>query len=383
MSQRFTIKNLEKAAARILKAVENKERIILYGDADLDGASSIIILQDSIKTLGGKISVVYFPDREKEGYGITEKGLKFLKKKAPALLIAMDCGISNVKEVEIAKKMGFEVIIIDHHEPLDRLPAAAIIVDPKQKKDKYSFKKLACAGVAFKLSEALLKDKMAESIRKSFLELTAIATIADMMPQESENKIFIEQGLSFLKDSWRPGIKAFLRSAYFKEYSDIRQKVSKMISILNVRDVENRLPASYRLLTRSSLKESEKIIAVLLEKTEKRKEKTEKIITETKKRMENKEEPLIFEGDKKFDLSLVSIVASKLCQEYLKPVFLYKKMLKESQGTVRTPKNINGVSLMKKCSKYLLTYGGHAQAAGFRVKNENLEKFRECLIKNL
>ncbi|MBM3257924.1 MAG: hypothetical protein FJZ05_01780 [Candidatus Nealsonbacteria bacterium] len=375
------IKNLKKAAGRILKAIEKKEKIILYGDADLDGTTSVIILEETIKNLGGTVSAFYFPDREKEGYGLTEKALGVLENKVPALLVVMDCGIGNVKEVSLAKKMGFKVIIVDHHEVPDKLPSAEIIVDPKQKEDEYSFKKLACAGISFKLSEAVLKEKMTDSLRKNFLEMTAIATIADMMPKESENKIFIEQGLSFLEDSWRPGIKAFLEE--FKDYDDLNQKVSKIISILNIRDVRENLPASFRLLTCHSLEEAKQLIRELLEKSEKRKEKIEEMMLEVEKRLLKKEEPIIFEGGSDFELTLVSTVASILYRKYQKPVFLYKKMEKESQGTVRTPKEVNSVTLMKSCSGLLLTFGGHSQAAGFRIKNENLEKFKNCLIKNL
>ncbi|MCX6759161.1 MAG: DHH family phosphoesterase [Candidatus Nealsonbacteria bacterium] len=377
------IKNIKKAAQRIIKAIKNKEKIILYGDADLDGATSVIILQDSIRSLGGEISAVYFPDREIEGYGITEKGLNFLKKETPALLIALDCGIGNFKEVKLAKSLGFEVMIIDHHEILDKLPAAKIIIDPKQKDDRYPFKYFACAGVVFKLSETILGNKLTESLRRNFLELVALATIGDMMPQESENKIFIEEGLSFLKSSWRPGIKTFLEIEPFKSYPGINQKVSKIISILNIRDVKSNLPASFRLLSSYSSKEAEGIVKDLLKKAERRKEKIEEIKAEVEKRLEVKEDPIIFEGGADFDLTLISSVASSTCQKHLKPAFLYKKMMKESHGTVRVPKGINSVSLMKKCSEYLLTYGGHAQASGFRIKNENLEKFKKCLIKNL
>jgi single-stranded-DNA-specific exonuclease len=377
------IKNLKKTAQRILKAIKNKERVVLYGDADLDGVTSVVILQESIKTLGGEVSAVYFPDREVEGYGISEKGLIFLKDKAPALLVAVDCGIGNFKEVKLAKEFGFEVILIEHHEILDKLPEAEIIVDPKQKGDKYPFKGLASAGITFKLSELLLAGKSKDALRKSFLELTALATIADMMPQESENKFFIEEGLSSLRDSWRPGLKAFLESEPFQSFSDLNQKISKIISILNVRDVKDRLPASYRLLTVSSLDVAKKMIGELLEKSRIRKEKTEEVIKEVERRVSEKEELLIFEGDSSFDLGLISTVASIICQKYKKPTFLFKRLAEESQGTVRVPAGIDSVSLMKKCSKYPLTFGGHPLASGFRIKNENLAKFKECLIENL
>ena len=248
------IKNLKKAAERILKAIEDSERIILYGDGDLDGVTSVIILKETIKTLGGKISSVYFPDREIEGYGVTKKALDFLKKFSPALFIAMDCGIGNFKEIKEAKKMGFSVIVVDHHKVLDKLPEADIVVDPKQKGDKYLFKELAAVGIVFKLSELLLKEKMTESLRKNFLELVALATVADMMPKVDENKIFIEEGLGYLENSWRPGIKALIEADFLKDYN-LHEKVSKVISMLNIRDVENRLPTSFFILTNSSPQE--------------------------------------------------------------------------------------------------------------------------------
>jgi len=377
------IKNLKKVKERIARAVKKKENIILYGDADLDGVTSVIVLKETISNLGGRISSVYFPDREIEGYGITETGLNYLKKFPPVLLIALDLGIGNFKETKLAEKKGFEVIIIDHHEVLDRLPEASIIVDPKQKGDKYPFKDLATAGIVFKLSEITLGDKMTDSLRKNFIELTALATIADMMPKKEENKKFIEEGLSSLERSWRPGIKSFFETEPFKNFNNLHQKVSKIISILNIRDVKNNLPVSFRLLTVTSTKEAKKIIKNLLEKNEIRKNKIMQMIDEVETEISKKEDPIIFFGSSDWEYVLIGSVASIICQKYQKPCFLYKKLKSESQGTTRVPPGINSVCLMKKCSKRLLTFGGHPLASGFRIKNQNLEKFKDCLIKNL
>jgi len=377
------IKNLKKAAKRIKKAIKKKEKIILYGDADLDGVASVIILKEAIKNLGSNIIAIYFPDRETEGYGITEKGLDYLKKFAPALLITLDLGIGNFQEVKLAKKLGFEVIIIDHHEILDRIPEAKIVVDPKQKGDKYPFKGFATAGIAFKLAELLLERNLPESIRRGFLELVALSTIADMMPRENENAILINEGLSFLENSWRPGLRAFLETEAFNHYLNLNQKISKIISLLNIRDVEDNLPASFRLLDSSSVEESKKLIERLIEKSKARSQNIAKIVEVIEERISKKESPIIFEGDTSWEFTLISSVASIFCQKYQKPSFIFKILEKESQGTVRTPAGLDSVALMKKCKKYLITYGGHPQASGFRIKNENLEKFRECLIKNL
>jgi len=379
------IKNLKKAAERILKAIKGKEKIIIYGDADLDGATSVIILKESIQNLGGEVSAVYFPDREKEGYGINKTALGFLKTIAPALLIALDCGIGNFQEVKIAKSLGFEVIIIDHHQILDKLPKAQIIVDPKQKGDRYPFKGLATVGIIFRLSRLLLKEKMSEVMRKNFLELVALGTIADMMPEENENQLFIAEGLESLENSWRPGIKVFLNSIPFafqeKNYLNFRQKISKIISILNVRDVENKMPASFRVLASSSLKDIKKIIEKLLKKNELKKEKIKEIVRDLEEEILEMNEEIIFKGKSDWELILLSSAASIICNKYKKPTFLFKKGETKSQGTVRIPKGLDGVKAMMSCRQLLETYGGHPAAAGFSLKNENLEKFKECLIK--
>jgi len=377
---KIEIKNLKKVANRIKKAIKSKEKIIVYGDADLDGVSSVIILKESIKNLGGESSVVYFPEREKEGYGITEKALNYLKKYAPALLISLDCGICNFREVKIAKKMGFEVIIIDHHEVLDKLPEASIIVDPKQKGDKYPFKQFANAGLAFKLSELLFEKKIPESLRKSFLELAGLATIADMMPRVGENEIIIADGLNFLESSWRPGIQALLELEHFKSFGLI-QKVYKINSLLNIQDVKNKVPAAFRLLTSSSKNEAQKLAEELFKKGIQRKERIKEIIEEIEMKISGKEtDPIVFEGSVGWGLALLGVAASILCRKYRKPVFLYKKGGIESQGGIRAPSEFNLVEAMKGFSKKLITYGGHPQAAGFKIKNENLEEFKEHLF---
>ena len=376
------IKNLKKTAERIKKAIKNEEKIILYGDADLDGVTSVIILKETIKNLGGKIAAVYFPDREKEGYGITETGLNYLKKFSPALLVALDMGIGNFEEVKLAKKLGFGVIIIDHHEVLDKLPEVEIIVDPKQKGDESPFKYLATVGIVYKLSELLFSPKMNEHLRESFLELVALGTIADAMPREGENKIMIEEGVRSLGTSWRPGIEVFLKEKSFDYYESIFQKISRIISLLNIRDIENQLPASYRFLTAVSKEETKELLSKLMEKSLERKEKRREIMKEIEERISQKEELIIFEGDSSWELILLGSIASAISRQYKKPAFLFKKGKKESQGTIRTTSSDEDlVAAMKSCSEFLETFGGHQKAAGFRIKNENLEKFKECLIK--
>ena len=377
------IQNIEKAAERIKKAVANNERIILYGDSDLDGISSVVILEEAIKGLGGRIDSAFFPDRENDGYGINLSALKMLKDKAPALFITLDLGIGNIKEVDVANDMGFEVIIVDHHETLIGVPAASIIVDPKTPDDNYPFKGLANVGVTYNLCLELLGKDISRSLKNSFLELAALGTIADMVPQIEQNQEIIEQGLRSLKNTFRPALRAFLEilSAQGGPASGWGTIfIQKIISALNAAESLKFENESYRLLTCSDIKMCKEIAQTLLDKNLNKQLQIKNIVQEVERRISQKlDQAVIFEGDPAWRLTLAGSVSSIMCNKYIKPVFIFKKMDEESCGSVRSPKGTNSVDAMKTCSDFLITYGGHAQASGFRVKNENLKKFEERL----
>ncbi len=375
---RQKIKNIEKAAERIRKAVKNNERIILYGDSDLDGISSVVILEEAIKGLGGHIDVAYFPDRENDGYGINLKALERLKDQAPALFITLDLGIGNLEEVDMANKMGFEVMIVDHHEQLFDAPKAFIIVDPKQKEDGYPFKGLANVGIAFNLCEEILGDKISKSLRNSFLELAALGTIADMVPQVEQNQKIIEEGLRSLKNTFRPALRAFLEIlGGGKVFED---SLPKIISALNSAESVNFINESYLLLTSSSVEECKEMAHTLLNKNQFKQGQIKNILQEVERRISQAPDAqIVFEGDPSWKLTLAGPVASIICNKYEKPVFIYKRLDSESCGSVRNPKGTNSVDAMKECDAFLVTYGGHAQASGFRVKNHDLDRFKKCL----
>lgn len=374
------IKNVEKAAERIKKAVANNERIILYGDSDMDGISSVVILGEAIKNLGGRIDSAFFPDREQDGYGINLKALEMLKDRAPALFITLDLGIGNIKEVEVANKLGFEVIIVDHHETLAGTPPASIIVDPKQESDSYPFKGLANVGIAYNLCLELLGDKISPNLKNSFLELAALGTIADMVPQIEQNEEIIEQGLRSLKNTFRPALRAFLE--ILGNGQVFEGSLPKIISALNAAESVNFENETYELLTSSDEARCRQLVEMLLNKNASKQQNIRNIVEEVERRIvKSHDSPVIFEGDPAWKLTLAGPVCSVLCNKYGKPVFIFKKMDKESCGSVRNPKGTNSVDAMKSCPELLITYGGHANASGFRVKNENLEKFKQCVTK--
>ena len=376
------VKNLDKAAIRIKQAVKNKENIVLFSDADLDGVASLIILEESIKSLGGKVSLAYFPNRETQGYGLTEVVLEDIKSYAPGLLILSDSGVTTFKEIKIAKEMGFSVIVVDHHEILNnKLPEADIIIDPKQESDSYPFKLMAACGLCFRLAEKIIGDSEdTKSLRQGFVELAALGTISDMMPKEYDNQEIIQQGLYHLANSQRPGLKVLI-DIFEGEQLASSELASKIISVLQLTDFEKNHTESYLLLTKGEEVEVAKLARLLIEKSLNRHSLIKELVRETKQECEQENSCIVFNGGNGIPHLLTGNIASKLCNRLKKPCFIYAGKNGVSRGSVRMPKGINGVEALNHCKDLLDVYGGHPQAAGFTIKNENLEKFKGCLTK--
>jgi single-stranded-DNA-specific exonuclease len=374
------IKNLKRVSQRIKRAVREGEKIFLFGDSDLDGATSLIILEESIKTLGGTIIGVYFSTRDfKENYGLNKKFLSYLENFEPALLITTDCGVTNHQEISTLKQRGWEIIVMDHHQVLDRVPDDALVVDPKQPGDNYPFKEFAAVGLVYYLSRLLLKKGRFSAIDQSFLELAAVGTLADMMKKKDDNKEIIDKGLSSLKDTNRPGLKALIKNIA-KPNEGPDKIVQKIISVLNITEVEKHIAQNYLLLTADNEVKGEKLARALIDKNKERRKIMEELVDLIKKNISGKENDIIiFEGYQNYPLVLTGAIASRISNIFLKPTFIFKKGKGVFKGSLRTPKGVNGVEAMQSCSHLLEIFGGHPQAAGFTVKEENLEKFRECL----
>jgi len=375
------IKNLEKAAEEIKEAGAKKKKITLYGDADVDGTCSVVILEEALEELGfGNISV-YFPDRDKEGYGLSFKALDYLGKKfgKDFLLILLDLGITNFQEIKEARKRGVGVILIDHHQPFSTLPEASLVVNPKQKEDKYPFKNFANAGLAFRLAEEMLREKIRTDRKNNFLELVALATIADMMEPKEDNEIFIKAGLESLQKTKRKGLEGLKEK--FDGNLPIREIAQQMISILNAGEVIDHKTEIYNLLVCNDKKEAQGIVEVLIKKNNIKQEKIKAMLAEVENKI-SLSDPLIFESGEKWEIPLLGSIASKLCHKTKKPVFLLKKGKKKSRGAVRVPSDVNAVNVMEKYSDLLESFGGHPPAAGLSIKNENIEQFKQKLIEH-
>lgn len=385
MSKKEEIKNLKEAARRIKAAIAKKERIVVYSDTDLDGVCAAIMLGELIQNGGGKAATYYFPDREKEGYGINKVAIKKLMPLSPAVLIAADLGIGNFEEVKLARKAGFFTIIIDHHEILGQVPKADIVVDPKQEGDNYPFKFLAAAGLVFKLAEEFFGLEFRGELRQSFVAMAALATIADMMPRKNDNIEIIEEGIEAMKRSFRPGLRAFFDTdAFFENDSrSFKSRLNRIIAVLNVREVRDGVPASFQLLTTDSLVKAKTLVRDFLEINRLRRAKIDDVVAAAENKIEPGA-PLIFCGAADWEANLLGTVASILAVKYNKPVFIYKKIINgECQGAVRSIDGVDSVKMMKQCADLLITFGGHPKASGFRAKTHNMRKFKECLILNL
>ncbi len=365
------MKNLIEVSERIKSAIKNNERIVLYADSDLDGVTSALILEEAIGVLGGEC-LVYISNREKWGYGISRDAVLYMKENAPALLISLDCGISNFDGADAAKEVGFDFVIVDHHKPLEKLPDASLILDPMQEDDTYHFKKLANVGVVYRLTEELLKEEFLDK-KEKFLQLAAIATIADMVPKIKDNKEILDEGLKILEEPTIPSLK------------HLKEKISdnfleKTVSYLNVTRSEGDVNNAYLFFK----EEGEEEIKGLFEKIEEDHEERKMMLQKEEKRIlekiiDNDEEIVFEEGF--FPSYLAGSLASRIIRAKKKTVFLYVKEGDLARGSVRVIAGQDAVEAMSYCKECLEAFGGHPEAAGFIVKVEKIDDYKTCLLK--
>jgi single-stranded-DNA-specific exonuclease len=379
------IKNLREVSQRIKQAVKEKEKIILYGDSDVDGAVAVIILKEAIERLGGEVDYCYFFDRATDGYGLNKPALKFLASRSPALLILVDLGIGNYREIALANKQGFEVIVVDHHKIPGRLPPASLIVDPKQEGDEYDFKEITAGGLSYKIAQLLLQeDPEYDFFDRSFVELAGLSVIADMMPQEKDNADIVARGLNSLPTTSRLALQ-ILEEKYAEESPSILYLSTKIISLLGASQISSSSHKAdvFLLLSTSQEGKIRQIIKRLEINLVKKHRARDEIVVTIQKELEGKKEPsFIFDGESSWSSIALGAAASRLVKLYNCPIFIYHQGKEESTGSVRCPKNVDSVQLMRKCSKLLITFGGHAPASGFRVKNSRIDQFKNCLLKN-
>ncbi|MBI4836934.1 MAG: DHH family phosphoesterase [Candidatus Portnoybacteria bacterium] len=411
----FLMLGMKEAVGRITKAIAQKEKIVVFADYDCDGVCGGVILGSALKALGANLGNIYIPDRHIEGFGLNKKAVKEIKERGANLIITVDCGITNKEEAQLAKELGMEVIITDHHEEVAGKKLETIVIDPHQKGDKYPFCELAGAGVAFKLAQALLKELkssgVADGWEKWLLDLVALATVADMVPLLGENRTIVKYGLVVLAQTRRPGLKALMKEARLNPVLEKRatigaESMGKMVSHIetgrysfftnlsshtlgfilgpriNAASSLAHANIAYELLSTDLDDEAERIANQLEEINRSKYELIEKIIFDAEERL--KQKPMgriIFEASDKWPIGVVRWAAQRLKDKYSRPTFLFNITDSQAKGSIRSIEQFNVVEAMEQCGGLLEKFGGHPCSAGCRLAEENLEKFKTCLDK--
>ena len=371
----FLMHDMQKAVDRINEAIENEERILVYGDYDADGITSTVLLVETLISMGANVSS-YIPNRFEEGYGPNKEAFTKIIDSGITLIITVDNGIAGVEEVDLANELGCDVIVTDHHKIQDTIPNAYAIIHPEHPEGDYPFKKLAGVGVAFKLAHALL-----EIFPDFLLDLVAIGTIADMVSITDENRIFVKQGLELINDDPRIGLKMLL------ELSGIDTKIDEQTVGFYIAPKLNSIGRmdSAKLGLTFLMAEEPVTARALAEQIEQyniqRKQVTEDIVKDVISKIENSEKKqknvIMVSGE--YHEGVLGIVASNIVEKYQKPVFIMNEKEGVLKGSARSIFDFNIYVAMNKISDLFLAFGGHTLAAGFSFEKSNFEKIQEFL----
>lgn len=386
----FLIKGMKKAVKRIQVALKNREKIGIFGDYDVDGICGSIVLHEFFETVGVTPSFeTYLPDRTTQGYGLNRHGVTHFKEQGVTLMITVDCGITDHKEIAWAQKNGIDVIVTDHHEVSQGLPPALTVVNPKQKGERYPFSGLAGTGVAFKLAQALRRSinhsNISEAWEKWLLDLVAFATVADQMPLIGENRALVKYGLLVLSKTRRPGLRELIQIAGLNPASiSVEDLLFQLAPRINAASRIDHALKAFKLLVTSDPAQA-RVLALEIDKANKTRQRlVAKAMQEIQGNIEKnaaqvKRDRLIFEGSREFAPGVCGLVANKVVDRYGYPAFIYSIGRDCVKGSVRSIAPFSVVEAMKTASDYLIDWGGHHQAGGFSVEEKNLAKFYKSL----
>ena len=374
----FLMKDMSLAVERIQKAIKKNESIMIFGDYDVDGTSSVALLSLYLESLG-LIVTKYLPDRKKEGYGISIKAIEHAFNKKQKLIIALDCGIKAHKQVEYAKEKGIEFIICDHHNPDKNLPKALAILNPKRKDCVYPYKELCGCGVGFKLIQGIETKQSKDNQIINYLDLVALAIAADVVPLTGENRVLAFIGLQIINSNPRPGIYSLLKTNIKKEYtiSDLMYYVGPRI---NAAGRIKHASLALELLTCNEINSAEKLALEIEELNTLRRDIEKDITSQAIEQADNSSEKsnsiVVFNSD--WNKGVIGIVASRLVDNYYKPSVVF---CESSKGVLTaSARSIKGLDLylvINQCKDYIDQFGGHKYAAGLTIKKENLEGFKK------
>ena len=381
LSDPFLLKDMDKAAARITRAVDNMEKIAVYGDYDADGVTSTAMLYSYLETRGADV-IFYIPQREGEGYGMNIGAVEYLKEQGVSLIVTVDNGISSVQEVARANELGIDVVVTDHHRPQEILPDAVAVVDAYRPDDTSPYKHFSGVGIAFKLLMAL-EDGAGdvEDLLEAYSDLAAIGTIGDIVPLTGENRTLIRAGLEHLSQSDRPGVQALLENAGIAGKALTSTNVAfTLVPRINATGRMGAPERAVRLLISGYEEEAEVLSEEICADNEERRrveaEIAEAAFADIEAKGYMKDRVVVVDGEN-WHHGVIGIVASRVTERCGKPCMIISRDETEAKGSGRS---IEGFSLFEAicaCGDLLIKFGGHPMAAGITLKPENIEAFRK------
>lgn len=381
LSDPFLLKDMDKAAARITRAVDNMEKIAVYGDYDADGVTSTAMLYSYLETRGADV-IFYIPQREGEGYGMNIGAVEYLKAQGVSLIVTVDNGISSVQEVARANELGIDVVVTDHHRPQEILPDAVAVVDAYRPDDTSPYKHFSGVGIAFKLLMAL-EDGAGdvEDLLEAYSDLAAIGTIGDIVPLTGENRTLIRVGLERLSQSDRPGVQALLENAGIAGKALTSTNVAfTLVPRINATGRMGAPERAVRLLISGYEEEAEVLSEEICADNEERRrveaEIAEAAFADIEAKGYMKDRVIVVDGEN-WHHGVIGIVASRVTERCGKPCMIISRGETEAKGSGRS---IEGFSLFEAicaCGDLLIKFGGHPMAAGITLKPENIEAFRK------
>ena len=378
----FLMGGMPEAIARVLSALQNNERILIYGDYDVDGTNGAAMVYLFLKQLDARVDY-YIPDRIKEGYGITQAGIDVAHQQGVTLIVAVDCGITAVGQVEYAASLGIDVIICDHHEPGPTLPHARAVLDPLKVGDPYPFKQLCGCGVAYKFLQGLATKIGMSSTLSSYLDFVALATTADIVPLVGENRVLTKLGLDLINTSPRPGIQALIESSGLPPG---RITSGQVVFVLAPRiNAVGRLgdaKRAVRLLTSLDPAVAGELAQVLEEENLNRRKIDEEAFAQAQELAESildiDSYPAIVLHDENWHPGVIGIVASRMVEKYYKPSIMMATVDGVAKGSARSISGFDVYQALKMCEDKLIQFGGHKYAAGLTLELSRLDEFRDA-----
>ena len=375
----FGMPDMEKAVERILKAIENKEQIIIYGDYDVDGITSVTVLKSFLEERGIQVNV-YIPNRLNEGYGLNKTAMEEIAKQGNKLMITVDCGITAVEEVEYAKKFGIETIITDHHEPAEELPKAIAVVDAKRKDNKYECRNLAGVGVVFKLIQALsIKLELDQKEYLKYLDIVCVGTISDIVPLTDENRVIVKLGLKLVEQTKNLGLKEILQSCGYSKINSTTISFG-VAPRINACGRMGHQEEALNLLLSKEENEVKKLTQKINEYNKTRQEIEKNIYNEAIEQIEkegndNKNTIVVF--GKGWHHGVIGIVSSKITELYFKPSILLCEEDGKCKGSGRSIPGFDLHEALMECNDTIDKFGVHAMAVGININKEKIEEFKE------